>query len=159
MKITFLGAAHEVTGSCTLVEACGKRFLVDCGMEQGPDIYENSELPVAPTDIDFVFLTHAHIDHSGKLPLLTKNGFTGKVYSTAATRDLAAIMLADSASIQQSEAVWRDRRAKRSGGEGYTPMYTVDDVNALMRRFEAADYGEEGAPAAGITAGFFGGVL
>ena len=155
MKITFLGAAHEVTGSCTLVEACGKRFLVDCGMEQGPDIYENSELPVAPTDIDFVFLTHAHIDHSGKLPLLTKNGFTGKVYSTAATRDLAAIMLADSASIQQSEAVWRDRRAKRSGGEGYTPMYTVDDVNALMRRFEAADYGEEVAPAAGITAVFY----
>ncbi len=149
MKITFLGAAHEVTGSCTLVEACGKRFLVDCGMEQGPDIYENSELPVAPADIDFVFLTHAHIDHSGKLPLLTKNGFTGKVYSTDATRDLAAIMLADSASIQQAEAVWRDRRAKRSGGEGYTPMYTVDDVNALMRRFEAADYGAEVAPASG----------
>lgn len=155
MKITFLGAAHEVTGSCTLVEACGKRFLVDCGMEQGPDIYENSELPVAPADIDFVFLTHAHIDHSGKLPLLTKNGFTGKVYSTDATRDLAAIMLADSASIQQAEAVWRDRRAKRSGGEGYTPMYTVDDVNALMRRFEAADYGAEVAPASGITAVFY----
>lgn len=75
MKLTFLGAAHEVTGSCTLLEACDKKILIDCGMEQGPDIYENSELPVPPAAIDFVFLTHAHIDHSGKLPLLTKNGF------------------------------------------------------------------------------------
>ena len=75
MKLTFLGAAHEVTGSCTLLEACGKKILVDCGMEQGPDIYENRELPVPPAAIDFIFLTHAHIDHSGKLPLLTKNGF------------------------------------------------------------------------------------
>ena len=70
MKINFLGAAHEVTGSCTLLEACGRKILVDCGMEQGPDIYENSELPCPPADIDLVFLTHAHIDHSGKLPLL-----------------------------------------------------------------------------------------
>ena len=75
MKITFLGAAHEVTGSCTLLEACGRKILVDCGMEQGPDIYENSELPCPPADIDLVFLTHAHIDHSGKMPLLVKNGF------------------------------------------------------------------------------------
>ena len=82
MKLTFLGAAHEVTGSCTLLEACGRKILIDCGMEQGPDIYENCELPVHPTDIDFVLLTHAHIDHSGKLPLLTKNGFCGKVYAT-----------------------------------------------------------------------------
>ena len=71
MKLTFLGAAHEVTGSCTLLEACGKKMLIDFGMEQGPDIYENSEIPVSPAEIDFVFLTHAHIDHSGKLPLLT----------------------------------------------------------------------------------------
>ena len=87
MKLTFLGAAHEVTGSCTLLEACGKKILIDCGMEQGPDIYENSELPVPPAAIDFVFLTHAHIDHSGKLPLLIKNGFCGNVYATAATHD------------------------------------------------------------------------
>ena len=82
MKITFIGAAHEVTGSCTLLEACGKRILIDCGMEQGPNIYENSELPVSPSRIDYVLLTHAHIDHSGKLPLLTKNGFSGKVFTT-----------------------------------------------------------------------------
>lgn len=155
MKITFLGAAHEVTGSCTLVESGGVKFLVDCGMEQGADIYENSDLPVAPADIDFVFLTHAHIDHSGKLPLLTKNGFRGKVYSTDATRDLAAIMLADSAGIQQSEAVWRNRRAARAGGGEYTPMYTVDDVNALMRKFETTGYGTEFSPADGVSAEFF----
>lgn len=124
MKLTFLGAAHEVTGSCTLLEACGKKILIDCGMEQGPDIYENRELPVPPAAIDFVFLTHAHIDHSGKLPLLIKNGFCGNVYATAATHDLCAIMLADTAHIQEAEAVWKNRRAQRSGGEGYTPMYT-----------------------------------
>ena len=83
MKMTFLGAAHEVTGSCTLLEACGRKILIDCGMEQGPDIYENCELPVHPADIDFVLLTHAHIDHSGKLPLLTKNGFCGKARPAA----------------------------------------------------------------------------
>lgn len=98
-------------GSCTLLEACGKKLLVDCGMEQGPNIYENRELPVPPADIDFVFLTHAHIDHSGKLPLLTKNGFRGNVYATTATRDLCAIMLADAAHIQETEAVWKNRRA------------------------------------------------
>ena len=107
MKLTFLGAAHEVTGSCTLLEACGKKILIDCGMEQGPDIYENSGLPVPPAAIDCVFLTHAHIDHSGKLPLLIKNGFCGNVYATTATYDLCTIMLADAAHIQESEAVWK----------------------------------------------------
>lgn len=107
MKLTFLGAAHEVTGSCTLLEACGKKMLIDFGMEQGPDIYENSEIPVSPAEIDFVFLTHAHIDHSGKLPLLTKNGFRGRIYTTAATGSLCATMLADTAHIQESEAVWK----------------------------------------------------
>ena len=115
MKLTFLGAAHEVTGSCTLLEACGKKILIDCGMEQGPDIYENDELPIPPGSVDFVFLTHAHIDHSGKLPLLLKNGFCGEVYSTSATHRLCAIMLADAAHIQESEAEWKNRKAQRSG--------------------------------------------
>ena len=140
MKLTFLGAAHEVTCSCTLLEACGKKILIDCGMEQGPDIYENRELPVPPAAIDFVFLTHAHIDHSGKLPLLIKNGFCGNVYATAATHDLCAIMLADTAHIQEAEAVWKNRRAQRSGGEGYTPMYTLNDVKKLMPQFRVTDY-------------------
>lgn len=155
MKITFLGAAHEVTGSCTLLEACGKKILIDCGMEQGPDIYENSEIPVPPSSIDFVFLTHAHIDHSGKLPLLAKNGFGGSVYATTATHDLCAIMLADAAHIQESEAVWKNRRAKRSGEEGYTPMYTLDDVHKLMPQFRVTDCGKTVEPCKGISAVFY----
>ena len=151
MKLTFLGAAHEVTGSCTLLEACGKKILIDCGMEQGPDIYENRELPVPPAAIDFVFLTHAHIDHSGKLPLLIKNGFCGNVYATAATHDLCAIMLADTAHIQEAEAVWKNRRAQRSGGEGYTPMYTLNDVKKLMPQFRVTDYKRAVNPCDGIS--------
>ncbi len=75
MKLTFLGAAHEVTGSCTLLEACGRHILIDCGMEQGENIYENCELPIAPSEIDAILLTHAHIDHSGKLPAMTAAGY------------------------------------------------------------------------------------
>ena len=108
MKITFLGAAHEVTGSCTLIETNGKNILVDCGMEQGADIFENQEIPVNPNDIECVLLTHAHIDHSGNLPLLYKNGFRGKIYATNETSDLCEIMLPDSAHIQETEAKWRN---------------------------------------------------
>ena len=75
MKLTFIGAAHEVTGSCHYLEACGKHILIDCGLEQGPDLYENQEIPINPSMIDYILLTHAHIDHSGKIPLLVKNGF------------------------------------------------------------------------------------
>jgi metallo-beta-lactamase family protein len=82
MRITFIGAAHEVTGSCTLIEICGQKYLVDCGMEQGKDEFENVTLPVLPSEIDAVFLTHAHIDHSGMLPKLYKDGFKGKIYSS-----------------------------------------------------------------------------
>ena len=85
MKLTFLGATHEVTGSCFLLEACGKRVLVDCGMEQGPDIYKNEKLPIKASDVDMVLLTHAHMDHSGKLPLLYRQGFQGQIFATAST--------------------------------------------------------------------------
>ena len=105
MKITFLGAAHEVTGSCTLIETNGKNILVDCGMEQGADIFENQEIPVNPNDIECVLLTHAHIDHSGNLPLLYKNGFRGKIYATNETSDLCEIMLPDSADLDPNEAI------------------------------------------------------
>lgn len=118
MKLTFLGAAHEVTGSCTLLSACGRNILIDCGMEQGMDIYENCELPVAATDIDAICLTHAHIDHSGKLPAMTAQGFKGPIYATEATRRLCNIMLRDSAHIQESEAEWRNRKAQRAGVHG-----------------------------------------
>ena len=104
MKITFLGAAHEVTGSCTYLEVGDKKGLVDYGMEQGKDLLVNEPLPVDPAALDFVLLTHAHIDHSGLLPLLYKQGFRGPVYASAATCSLCDIMLRDSANIQMSEA-------------------------------------------------------
>lgn len=142
MKITFLGAAHEVTGSCTLVEAGGTKFLVDFGMEQGKDLYENSELPVKPSDIDFVLLTHAHIDHSGQLPLLYKNGFRGPVYTTGATCMLSDIMLRDSANIQMQDAEWKSRKAQRAGQPPVEPAYTVTEVEGLMKNFRPCGYGE-----------------
>ena len=115
MRITFLGATHEVTGSCTYLEACGKHILIDCGMEQGPDEFENQEIPVAASDIDMVLLTHAHIDHSGKLPLLYQRGFRGQIFATRATADLCDIMLRDSAHIQMFEAEWKNRKGQRAG--------------------------------------------
>ena len=114
MKITFIGADHEVTGSCHYIEACGKHMLVDYGMEQGKDLFENADIPVEASQIDYVFLTHAHIDHSGMLPLLVRNGFSGRIYATEATTDLAGIMLRDSAHIQMFEAEWRNRRRKEA---------------------------------------------
>ncbi len=142
MKITFLGAAHEVTGSCYLIEACGKRMLVDFGMEQGRDIYENQPMPVSSNSIDYVFLTHAHIDHSGKLPMLYKEGFRGMIFSTSATGDLADIMLRDSAHIQETEAQWRSRKAARAGEKPYEPLYTTEDAVGTAQLFARCDYGK-----------------
>ncbi len=143
MKLTFLGAAHEVTGSCTLLEACGKHILVDCGMEQGENIYENCDLPISPTDIDAICLTHAHIDHSGKLPAMVALGYKGPIYATAATARLCDIMLRDSAHIQEFEAQWRNRKAKRSGDETYEPMYTMEDAIHTLELFEPFSYGKD----------------
>ncbi len=142
MQLTFIGADHEVTGSCHFLEAAGKRILVDYGMEQGNDVFENAELPIPPSDIDYVILTHAHIDHSGMIPKLYVNGFRGQVLATRATCDLCRIMLKDSAHIQEFEAEWRNRKAKRSGGEMYTPLYEVADVEGVLEHFEAHEYGE-----------------
>ena len=140
MKVTFLGATHEVTGSCTLIETQGKNILIDCGMEQGADIFVNQELPVEAAAIDCVLLTHAHIDHSGNLPLLYKNGFRGKIYATEATSSLCRIMLMDSAHIQMFEAQWRNRKAKRSGGEEYEPLYDMEDAQGAISKFIPCPY-------------------
>lgn len=140
MKLTFIGADHEVTGSCHLIEACGKNILIDCGMEQGPDLYENQALPVTAGDIDFILLTHAHIDHSGKIPMLCKQGFKGEIISTFATADLCSIMLRDSAHIQVFEAEWRNRKAKRSGGPVYEPLYKMEDAEAAIKLLAPCDY-------------------
>ena len=142
MKITFLGAAHEVTGSCTLIEVGDKRGLVDCGMEQGKDIFVNQKLPVSPGSIDFVLLTHAHIDHSGNLPLLYKQGFRGAVYASSATTSLCDIMLRDCAHIQMSDAEWKTRKSLRSGGPEIEPLYDLDDVAGIMGCFHPCGYGE-----------------
>ena len=115
MVLEFLGADREVTGSCHYVSFADKHFLVDCGMEQGPDLYVNQEIPVNPATIDYVFVTHAHIDHSGLLPLLYNHGFRGQVFATKATCELCNIMLKDSAHIQEFEAEWKNRKARRAG--------------------------------------------
>lgn len=142
MKITFLGATHEVTGSCTLLEINGHYGLVDCGMEQGKDIFENQVLPVSPVLMDFVLLTHAHIDHSGLLPLLCKNGFKGSIYATEETCNLSSIMLRDSAHIQEQEAEWRNRKAVRAGNEPTTPIYTIEDAETAIKYLRPCQLGQ-----------------
>ena len=134
MKLTFIGAAHEVTGSCHFLEACGKRILVDYGMEQGVNVFENAELPVEEAMIDYVLLTHAHVDHSGLLPLLYARGFRGQVWTTEATADLCSIMLRDCAHIQMQEAEWKNRKAKRAtNGEQIQPLYTMEDADGVIK--------------------------
>lgn len=143
MKVTFLGAAHEVTGSCTLLEVGDKKGVIDCGMEQGKDLFENQELPVAAGVLDFVLVTHAHIDHSGLLPLLYKNGFRGAVYATGATCSLLDIMLRDCAHIQMADAEWKSRKAMRRGEAAVEPLYDLDDVAGLMKLLRPCEYGSE----------------
>ena len=143
MKLTFIGADHEVTGSCHFLEAAGKKILIDCGMEQGRDTYQNVPLPVKPEEIDCVFVTHAHIDHTGLLPLLGAQGFRGKIYATRATADLCEIMLLDSAGIQEMEAEWKSRKAERKGEKAAPPLYTSRDAVEIMRRFIPCPYESE----------------
>ncbi len=140
MKITFVGATHEVTGSCYFLEAAGKKFLVDFGMEQGPDNFENIPIPVPASELDFVLLTHAHIDHSGKLPVLYAEGFRGNIYTTYATVDLCEIMLRDSAHIQMFEAEWRNRKGQRSGKEPVQPLYDMNDAQGAISHLVGCPY-------------------
>ncbi len=143
MRLEFIGAAHEVTGSCHYLEFGGKHILVDCGMEQGADIYENQEIPVNAAAIDYVFITHAHIDHSGLLPLLYARGFRGSVYATNATTQLCGIMLKDSAHIQESEAEWKNRKARRAGQPEVVPMYSLADAEGVLKHFVPCPYDTE----------------
>lgn len=142
MKLSFYGAAHEVTGSCFLLEAAGRNILIDCGMEQGKNLYENAEIPISMGEVDFVLLTHAHIDHSGHLPLIYARGFKGDIFTTSATAELCDIMLRDSAHIQEFEAEWRNRKAKRAGEAPYIPLYTVADAIGVIEHFRECDYDE-----------------
>lgn len=151
MKLTFLGAAREVTGSRFLLEAAGRNIMVDYGMEQGTDLYENAPLPVPESRIDYVFLTHAHIDHSGYLPLLYKNGFRGAIFATDATADLCRIMLLDSAHIQESDAQWKTRKAQRQGKPSVEPLYTQEDALGAHGLIRPCRYGQRVEVCPGVS--------
>lgn len=145
MKITFLGAARTVTGSNFLVEAAGKKFLVDCGMYQGKitEQLENSDPFVYDVnDIDFMLLTHAHIDHSGRIPKLYNEGFKGPVYATKATCDLCEIMLPDSGHIQEVEIEWKNRKRMREGLEALPPLYTAEEAMNCLEILHPVQYDE-----------------
>lgn len=151
MKIQFIGATHEVTGSCTLLEVGGRYYMVDCGMEQGEDVFQNVPLPIPAGQIEAVFLTHAHIDHSGMLPWLCKEGFSGPIYATEATCGLCNIMLRDSAHIQESEVQWQNRKAERSGAPLLEPTYTLADAEAAIKLLRPCSYGQVLQVAEGIV--------
>lgn len=155
MQLNFLGAAGEVTGSCTLVETGETRFLVDCGMFQGgreADL-KNQKFPIfEPRSIDFVLLTHAHIDHSGMLPRLVAQGYDGPIYATQATIELLDVMLRDSAHIQAKEAEWNERHGTRNNHHAITkPLYTLQDVESTLRLLRPVDYGKMFSPATNVT--------
>ena len=153
MKITFQGAAHEVTGSCFQLSVCGKEILVDCGMRQGAGL-RDQQLRVNAADIDCVLLTHAHIDHSGLLPLLYKRGFRGEIFATGATCDLCSIMLRDSAHIQEFEAEWKSRKGKRSGKGEVEPLYDSADAEGAISLLRPMDYGKEYTLFSGVVVKF-----
>ena len=143
MKITFLGATKTVTGSNYLVEAAGKRFLVDCGMWQGKAELEErnmDEFEFDPKSIDFMLLTHAHIDHSGRIPKLYKEGYRNKVYAHKATCDLCALMLPDSGHIQEMETSWKNKKRIRKGLPEVEPMYTAEEAARCLEIFEPVQY-------------------
>ncbi len=143
MKLTFFGAAKAVTGSCHCVEVNKHKVLVDCGLQQGKDERDNSELDFVPNYIDDVVVTHAHIDHSGRLPLLVKQGFAGNIYCTRLTAELLSIMLRDSAQIQESDAAWENQKNKRAGKDMVEPLYTLVDVEKTLRHIISCEYGQE----------------
>ena len=143
MKITFLGATKTVTGSNYLVEAAGKKFLVDCGMWQGKAELEEEnfqEFEFNPKEIDFMLLTHAHIDHSGRIPKLYNEGFKNKIYAHKATCDLCALMLPDSGHIQEMETEWKNRKRIRKGEKTRDPLYTAEEAAKCLKIFEPVQY-------------------
>lgn len=143
MKLIFIGADHEVTGSCHYLQVGEKHILVDYGMQQGIDAFENAELPVCEAKMDYVLLTHAHVDHSGMLPQLAARGFRGQILTTEATADLCSIMLRDCAHIQMQDAEWKNRKAKRSADNALIePLYTMEDADNIIRRIVPCEYNQ-----------------
>ncbi len=142
MKLYFYGADRAVTGSCHCVTVNGKKILVDCGLQQGRDELDNTLLPFAANEIDYVLVTHAHIDHSGRIPLLVKQGFQGEILTTRLTARLLEIMLLDSANIQESDAEYMNRKGERAGREPVEPLYTIADAEAALQYLRSCDYHE-----------------
>ncbi len=154
MKLTFFGAARAVTGSCHCIDACGKRILVDCGLQQGRDEIDDNKLLFHPGEVDYVFATHAHIDHTGRIPLLYKLGYTGQVYTTRLTAQLMNIMLMDSAHIQESDAQWANQKGKRAGRPLVEPLYTTEHAQMALNNLEIYDYDQSFELCPGITVRF-----
>lgn len=142
MKLTFFGAAHAVTGSCHCLEVGGKKILIDCGLQQGRDEHDDNSLDFSPSYIDYALVTHAHIDHSGRIPLLVKEGFSGQIFTTRLTAQLMSIMLRDSAHIQESDAQWQNQKGKRAGREEVEPLYTLADAEAALQLLRTYEYGQ-----------------
>ncbi len=153
MKITFVGAAQTVTGSCFLVETQKTSFLVDCGLHQGSvteTALNRQPFPFEIEKIDFMLLTHAHIDHSGRIPKLFVDGFDKDIYTTKATADLCKIMLPDSGHIQEIEQEWKNRKGGRAGKEETLPLYTMQNGIDACRLFHDVLYDQEFHPAEDI---------
>src|SRR4030042_5653082 len=154
MNLSFYGAAKEVTGSCYCLEANGKKFLVDCGMQQGQDEKNGQRLQFNARDINFVVLTHAHIDHSGRLPLLVREGLSGRIYSIKATCDLISIMLKDSAHIQEMDALWENEKGERVGKNEVIPLYSIVDAENTLKYLVPCSYDEMNEISEGIKVNF-----
>ena len=154
MKLHFYGADRCVTGSCHCLEINGKKILVDCGLQQGRDELDNRYLAFAPGSIDILLVTHAHIDHTGRIPLLVKNGFHGRILTTRVTADLMKIMLLDSAHIQESDAEYENRKGERAGREPVEPLYTEQDALDVFKYVTTCEYEEKINLCEGVSAVF-----
>lgn len=157
MKITFLGAARTVTGSCYLIEVGKHKLLLDCGMFQGSKLvksFNEREFLFAPNEIDAVVLTHAHVDHSGLLPKLVKEGYKGPVHSTKSTLELCSILLPDSAHIQESDAELAIKKGQRSGKQPAPPLFSLDDAFAALKLFKIHDFDAAFSPIPGVEVVF-----
>ena len=154
MKLHFYGADRCVTGSCHGLEINGKKILVDCGLQQGRDEMDNRYLAFAPGSVDILLVTHAHIDHTGRIPMLVKNGFHGRILTTRLTADLMKIMLLDSAHIQESDAEYENRKGERAGRDPVEPLYTEQDALDVFKYVTTCEYGETVELCEGVSAVF-----